>query len=60
MEEAWVKGIRVLCDRDDVAFFFKQWGGPRPKSGGRLLDGTEWNGFPWQIVPERLQKELSA
>jgi protein gp37 len=60
MDEAWVKGIRALCHRDNVAFFFKQWGGPRPKSGGRLFDGAEWNGFPWQIVPERLQKEVSA
>ena len=24
----------------------EQWGGPRPKSGGRLLDGREWNGMP--------------
>jgi protein gp37 len=45
--EAWVRLIRAICNRDDVAFFFKQWGGPRPKSGGRLLDGEEWNGFPW-------------
>jgi protein gp37 len=29
-----------------VAFFFKQWGGIRPKSGGRELDGREWNEFP--------------
>jgi protein gp37 len=41
-----------------VAFFFKQWGGARPKSGGRLLDGEEWNGFPWQIVPEPIIRAL--
>ena len=35
-----------------VPFFFKQWGGPRPKSRGRLLDGEEWNEFPWQIAPD--------
>jgi protein gp37 len=29
-----------------VAFFFKQWGGLRPKSGGRKLDGREWSQFP--------------
>ena len=29
-----------------VAFFFKQWGGLRPKTGGRKLDGREWNQFP--------------
>ena len=46
MDESWVRQIRDICERDDVAFFFKQWGGARPKSGGRLLDGEEWNGFP--------------
>jgi protein gp37 len=29
-----------------VKFFFKQWGGFRPKSGGRKLDDREWNDFP--------------
>ena len=29
-----------------VPFFFKQWGGLRPKSGGRLLDGREWSQWP--------------
>lgn len=58
MEEEWVREIKELCERDVVAFFFKQWGGPRPKSGGRLLDGEEWNGFPWQIVPEAIMEQL--
>ena len=42
----WVQEIRDQCLQQGVAFFFKQWGGLRPKSGGRLLDGVEWNGFP--------------
>lgn len=46
MEEAWVTEIRDQCRRDKVAFFFKQWGGVRPKSGGRLLGGREWNEYP--------------
>jgi protein gp37 len=29
-----------------TAFFFKQWGGARPKSNGRLLDGREWSEMP--------------
>lgn len=33
-----------LCGR--TAFFFKQWGGRTSKSGGRLLDGREWNEMP--------------
>lgn len=58
MDAGWAIELRDVCRRDDVAFFFKQWGGPRPKSGGRLLDGEEWNGFPWQIVPPDLVEQL--
>lgn len=42
----WVREIRDQCLAARVAFFFKQWGGLKPKSGGRLLDGREWNEFP--------------
>jgi protein gp37 len=38
--------IRNQCIAAGVAFFFKQWGGRSPKSGGRLLEGKEWNQFP--------------
>ena len=58
MDGTWATAIRHMCHRDDVAFFFKQWGGARPKSGGRILDGEEWNGFPWQIVPEGIIAQL--
>ena len=46
MNESWVTSIRDQCIRNRVPFFFKQWGGFRPKSGGRLLEGKEWNQFP--------------
>lgn len=46
MAEAWAVEIRDLCKAAKVAFFFKQWGGIRPKSGGRLLRGREWNQYP--------------
>tara|TARA_R110000868_G_scaffold79256_21_gene225661 strand:+ start:8598 stop:9335 length:738 start_codon:yes stop_codon:yes gene_type:complete len=42
----WARDIRDQCAQQNVAFFFKQWGGIRPKSGGRELDGREWNDFP--------------
>lgn len=42
----WLRALRDQCARDGVAFFFKQWGGLRPQSGGRLLDGREWNEMP--------------
>ena len=50
MHVDWARELRDLCQRDGVAFFFKQWGGPRPKSGGRLLDGREWNEVPWSAA----------
>ncbi|WP_281806772.1 DUF5131 family protein [Methylocystis echinoides] len=42
----WVREIRDQCQAQNVAFFFKQWGGLRPKSGGRELDGRQWSEFP--------------
>lgn len=46
MQPDWVRDVREQCIAQGVAFFFKQWGGLRPKSGGRELDGREWNDFP--------------
>jgi|SRR5579859_1385238 len=46
MDQRWVVDIRNQCLLSKVAFFFKQWGGKHPKSGGRLLEGKEWNQFP--------------
>jgi len=46
MDKGWVREVRDQCDAAGVAFFFKQWGGLRPKSGGRELDRREWNDFP--------------
>lgn len=46
----WAREIRDECARQNVSFFFKQWGGIRPKSGGRNLDGREWNDFPTKEV----------
>jgi protein gp37 len=46
MHIEWARDIRDQCAKSGVAFFFKQWGGIRPKSGGRALDGREWNELP--------------
>lgn len=46
IQPEWVREIRDQCVATRTAFFFKQWGGLRPKSGGRLLDGREWNEYP--------------
>jgi protein gp37 len=46
ISEGWVRDIRDQCEARGVPFFFKQWGGRFPKSGGRELDGREWSEFP--------------
>jgi protein gp37 len=55
IEEVWVLDIRNRCKADKVAFFFKQWGGIRPKSGGRLLKGREWNQYPKALAKHRVE-----
>lgn len=46
VDPEWVREIRDQCNASGTAFFFKQWGGQKPKSGGRELDGVEWNQYP--------------
>ena len=43
---SWVLDIRDICKQKGVDFFFKQWGGLTPKSGGRKLEGVEHNAIP--------------
>jgi protein gp37 len=46
----WVRDLRDQCRLAGVAFFHKQWGGPRPTSAGRLLDGREWSEYPSRAI----------
>lgn len=45
-----VRELRDACVASGVAFYFKQHGGARPKSGGKLLDGREWCEMPRGLV----------
>ena len=46
MRPEWAREVRNVCERENVPFFFKQWGGRTPKTGGRELDGIEYNHMP--------------
>jgi protein gp37 len=46
IKEEWVIDIRNQCLEQDVAFFFKQWGGVNKKKTGRLLEGRTWDEMP--------------
>lgn len=58
MDPAWAIDVRNQCIAARVAFFFKQWGGRSPKTGGRLLEGREWNQFPKKGRAAQHQLEL--
>jgi protein gp37 len=59
MLEEWATDIRDQCRKANVAFFFKQWGGVRPKSGGRELQGREWNQYP-KVAEGRRPESIAA
>jgi protein gp37 len=46
MQIEWVTDLRDRCRGANVPFFFKQWGGRTPKSGGRLLEDRTWDEMP--------------
>ncbi len=53
MKPEWADAVRLQCEAQDVAFFFKQWGGwgadgkRRAKAkNGRLLNGRTWDQMP--------------
>lgn len=46
MEGTWVREIRDQCAHAGVPFFFKQWGGVKKGTKGRLFEGKLWNEMP--------------
>ena len=49
MAAEWVDRLHEICERDDVAFFFKQWGGRNKKAAGRELHGQTYDAFPIEL-----------
>lgn len=46
MQELWVWDIKQQCQEQEVAFFFKQWGGVNKKKAGRELAGMTYDEMP--------------
>jgi protein gp37 len=46
MQPWWVEQLREACERQKVAFFFKQWGGKRKKKTGRILGDRTYDEYP--------------
>ncbi len=49
MQEPWVWEIMQQCRTQEVAFFFKQWGGMNKKKSGRQLGGQTYDEMPFRI-----------
>lgn len=50
IDAQWVRDLRDCARGAGTAFFFKQWGGDRPKSNGRELDGLKWDEMPTRAL----------
>lgn len=49
IKEEWVIEIKEQCVKQNVPFFFKQWGGVNKKKSGRLLEGKTWDEMPLNV-----------
>jgi len=46
MQAWWVEELHEACERQRVAFFFKQWGAKRKKQTGRTFKDRTWDDYP--------------
>ena len=46
VQKEWIQNLVMQCRKQNVKVFFKQWGGFRPKSGGRTIDGRTYSEYP--------------
>ena len=46
MDEKWVVELRDLAEKNNVLFFFKQWGGFNKKANGSELEGKYYKQYP--------------
>ncbi|WGI22429.1 DUF5131 family protein [Amylibacter sp. IMCC11727] len=50
MSKNWVEELYRASRKSDLAFHFKQWGGPQKKRNGRILHGRTYDEFPQAVV----------
>ncbi|RQP26276.1 DUF5131 family protein [Piscinibacter terrae] len=62
MKTEWVESIRTQCQQQDVAFFFKQWGGwgADGKKRAKAANGRELNGRTWDEMPAEAVIQIHA
>ncbi|HSV75464.1 MAG TPA: phage Gp37/Gp68 family protein [Bacteroidales bacterium] len=62
MDKEWVLSIKKQCEKQNVAFFFKQWGtwGADKVKRNKRLNGKELNGKIWHQFPEVIEKQFAV
>jgi protein gp37 len=62
MEKEWVVNIKLQCETEDIAFFFKQWGtwGADMIKRNKKLNGKEIDGKIWQQYPEIIEQQFAV
>jgi protein gp37 len=60
MKAEWVQDILAQCQKANVAFFFKQWGGRNKKAAGRELNGQTYDEYPVKIQKAFKHKTTSS
>ena len=58
VKKEWIVQLIRQCKKQKVPVFFKQWGGFRPKSGGRELNGKTYDEYPVIKQTKLQQKKL--
>jgi len=46
VKKEWAIDLLRLCKKNDIPYFFKQWGGVNKKRAGRILEGRTWDERP--------------
>jgi len=56
----WISNLIRECEEQNVPVFFKQWGGIRPKSNGREINGRTYDCYPMIDLTEEewIEEEL--
>lgn len=62
MKQEWADSLREQCEEQDVAFFFKQWGGwgVDGKKRAKAANGRLLNGRTWDAMPENMGVQMQA
>jgi protein gp37 len=62
MKTEWAESVRAQCQEQEVAFFFKQWGGwgADGKRRAKAANGRELNGRTWDEMPVTVVHRVAA